>query len=78
MQFLMEGFHSRAANPRTTKADPALIQNLMEMGFSKSMCKAALKRNNNNFDRALDKLLSNGDQFIGVENSEDSAEEPNS
>lgn len=42
----------------------------MEMGFSKSQCKAALKKFFNNFDRALDALLNNGDQFIGVENSD--------
>ena len=47
----------------------------MEMGFTKSMCKAALKRHNNNMDRALDKLLENSDPYIGVENSESSDEE---
>lgn len=45
----------------------------MEMGFSKSMCKAALKKNKNNIDRSLDQLLSNPDQFIGVDNSNDSS-----
>ena len=48
------------------------IQTLMEMGFSKSQCKAALKSNKNNLERALEKLLANGDQFIGIENSDDS------
>jgi hypothetical protein len=33
----------------------------MEMGFSKSQCKAALKANKNNIERALEKLLANGD-----------------
>lgn len=50
------------------------------MGFTKSMCKAALKKNNNNMDKALDKLLENCERFIGVENSESSEEaheEPN-
>lgn len=42
------------------------------MGFSKSQCKAALKANKNSLDRALEKLLSNGDQYIGIENSDDS------
>ena len=54
------------------KADPSLISNLMEMGFSKSQCKAALKKTNNNFEKSLDKLLENGEQFIGLENSDDS------
>lgn len=44
------------------------------MGFSKSMCKAALKKNNNNMDKALDKLLENCERFIGIENSESSDE----
>ena len=44
------------------------------MGFTKSQCKAALKQNGNNFDKALDKLLNNGDAFIGIENSDDSDE----
>ena len=47
---------------------------LMDMGFSKSMCKAALKKYNNNMDKALDKLLNDGDQFIGVDNSDDSGD----
>lgn len=42
------------------------------MGFSKSQCKAALKANKNNLERALEKLLANSDQYIGIENSEDS------
>ena len=46
----------------------------MEMGFSRSQCKAALKDNRNNFERALDKLLTNGEQYIGVEDSDDSGE----
>ena len=54
------------------RADPGLVQNLMEMGFSRSQCKAALKDNRNNFERALDKLLNNGEQYIGVEDSDDS------
>ena len=62
----------RAMRPRRAKADPALIKTMMDMGFSKSQCKASLKQNGNNFDRALDKLLNNGDQYIGVENSDDS------
>lgn len=57
---------------REIKADKSKIKNLMEMGFTKSMCKAALKRNNNNMDKALDKLLENSDRYIGVENSESS------
>ena len=62
------------------KADPEKIETLMAMGFTKSQCKAALKRNNNNIDRCIDKLLENGDQFIGVENSDDSGDgvQPNS
>lgn len=44
----------------------------MEMGFTKSQCKAALKRNKNDVERCIDKLLTNGDQFIGIENSDDS------
>ena len=48
---------------------------MMDMGFSKSQCKAALKQNGNNFDKALDKLLTNGDAFIGIENSDDSGDE---
>jgi uncharacterized UBP type Zn finger protein len=69
--------HSRHSRPmvREIKADKQLITNLMEMGFTKSMCKAALKKNNNNFERSLDKLLENSDPFIGVENSESSADE---
>lgn len=47
----------------------------MDMGFSRSQCKAALKKFRNNIDRALDALLMNGEQFIGVDNSEDSGEE---
>lgn len=50
----------RSSNQRI-KADPEKIQTLMEMGFTKSQCKAALKRNNNNVDRCIDKLLENGD-----------------
>jgi hypothetical protein len=42
------------------------------MGFTKSQCKAALKANKNNLERCIDKLLTNGDQFIGIENSDDS------
>ena len=48
---------------------------MMDMGFTKSQCKAALKQNGNNFDKALDKLLTNGDAFIGIENSDDSADD---
>lgn len=57
------------------KAKPEFIAQLMDMGFSKSQCKAALKKNNNNIERCLDQLLDNGDQFIGIENSDDSADE---
>ena len=42
----------------------------MDMGFSRSQCKAALKRNHNNVERALDKLLENGDQYIGIDDSD--------
>lgn len=45
------------------------------MGFTKSMAKAALKQNGNNFEKSLDKLLTNSDQFIGLDNSDDSNEE---
>lgn len=45
----------------------------MEMGFTKSMCKAALKKCRNHIDRSLDQLLTNPDQFIGVDNSDDSS-----
>ena len=31
------------------------------MGFTKSQCKAALKSNKNNLERAIEKLLTNGD-----------------
>jgi hypothetical protein len=65
---------SRPAHISEARADPGLIARLMEMGFSKSMCKAALKKNGNNFERALDKLLENPDPYIGVEKS-DSEEE---
>jgi uncharacterized UBP type Zn finger protein len=54
-------------------ADKNHIKTLMEMGFSKAMCKAALKKNRNNIDRSLDQLLTNPDQFIGVDNSNDSS-----
>lgn len=56
------------------KANKDLIKQLMDMGFSKSMCKAALKRHNNNLEKSLDKLLENCERYIGVENSEDSDE----
>jgi len=49
-----------------------MIKTLMEMGFTKSQCKAALKQNKNNLERCIDKLLTNGDQFIGLENSDES------
>lgn len=31
--------------------------------------------NKNNLERCIDKLLTNGDQFIGLENSDDSADD---
>lgn len=72
----MGGRNERRPNlVREIKADKQLITNLMEMGFTKSMCKAALKKHHNNFEKALDKLLENSDPYIGVENSESSAEE---
>ena len=46
----------------------------MDMGFTKSQCKAALKKNKNNMEKSLDQLLEDGDQFIGIENSDDSDE----
>ena len=42
-------------------ADKNHIKTLMEMGFSKSMCKAALKKYRNNIERSLDQLLANSD-----------------
>jgi len=58
--------------PQRVRADPDMIKTLMEMGFTKSQCKAALKQNKNNLERCIDKLLTNGDQFIGLENSDES------
>ena len=60
--------------PREHKPKPEHIEQLMEMGFSKSQCKAALKKNHNKVDRALDKLLQNPDQFIGVGSDDDDDE----
>ena len=57
-------------NRPPVNADPGKVQQLMEMGFSKAMCKAALKKHKNNVDRALDNLLTNGDEFIGVNDSD--------
>ena len=45
------------------------------MGFARSQCKAALKKHRNNVEVALDQLLENGDQFIGVNDSESDGEE---
>jgi len=47
----------------------------MDMGFARSQCKAALKKHRNNVEVALDQLLENGDQFIGVGDSESDGEE---
>jgi hypothetical protein len=47
----------------------------MDMGFARSQCKAALKKHRNNVEVALDQLLENGDQFIGVNDSESDGEE---
>ena len=55
------------------RADKNHLKTLMEMGFSKSMCKAALKKYKNNIERSLDQLLANPDQFVGVDNSNDSS-----
>ena len=65
----------RPAHIAEARADPGLIARLMEMGFSKSMCKAALKKNGNSFERALDKLLENPDPYIGVERSDSEGEQ---
>ena len=52
-----------------------MITTLMDMGFTKSQCKAVLKQCKNDLEKSLDKLLNNGDAYIGLENSDDSAEE---
>lgn len=52
-----------------------MITTLMDMGFSKSQCKAVLKQTKNDLEKSLDKLLTNGDAYIGIENSDDSGEE---
>ena len=49
-----------------------MITTLMDMGFSRSQCKAVLKQTKNDLDKSLDKLLTNGDAYIGIENSDDS------
>mmetsp|Transcript_7697 Transcript_7697/g.11934 ORF Transcript_7697/g.11934 Transcript_7697/m.11934 type:complete len:82 (+) Transcript_7697:1529-1774(+) len=61
--------------PRQFHADPNLVTQLMEMGFTKAQCKAALKKTKNNMERALDQLLNNGDQFLGLDNSNDSVDQ---
>lgn len=60
---------------RRVKADPSMISTLMDMGFTKSQCKAVLKQTKNDLEKSLDKLLNNGDAYIGLENSDDSADE---
>lgn len=52
-----------------------MISTLMDMGFTKSQCKAVLKQTKNDLEKSLDKLLNNGDAYIGLENSDDSADE---
>jgi len=52
-----------------------MIATLMDMGFSRSQCKAVLKQTRNDLDKSLDKLLTNGEAYIGIENSDDSGEE---
>jgi uncharacterized UBP type Zn finger protein len=52
-----------------------MIKTLMDMGFSKSQCKAVLKQTKNDLEKSLDKLLTNGDAYIGIENSDDSGGE---
>ena len=52
-----------------------MITTLMDMGFTRSQCKAALKQNRNDLEKSLDKLLTNGDAYIGIENSDDSGNE---
>jgi len=67
----MRAFGSGAPAGRgPIKADEGKVKQLMEMGFTKPMCKAALKKHRNNVDRALDNLLMNGDEFIGAADSE--------
>ena len=44
------------------------------MGFSRSQCKAALKRHRLNVEVALDKLLENSDRFIGVDSDSEDEE----
>ena len=60
---------------RRVKADPSMISTLMDMGFTKSQCKAVLKQTKNDLEKSLDKLLNNGEAYIGLENSDDSADE---
>ena len=52
-----------------------MISTLMDMGFTRSQCKAVLKQTKNDLDKSLDKLLTNGDAYIGIENSDDSGDE---
>lgn len=49
-----------------------MISTLMDMGFSRSQCKAVLKQTKNDLEKSLDKLLNNGEAYIGLENSDDS------
>mmetsp|Transcript_16951 Transcript_16951/g.28701 ORF Transcript_16951/g.28701 Transcript_16951/m.28701 type:complete len:174 (-) Transcript_16951:127-648(-) len=66
---------SQARAEPIVHADPSMVQQLADMGFTKSQCKAALKKFNNNMERSLDQLLNNGSQFIGLENSDDSIDQ---
>lgn len=75
LRIVRAGDGHRHQGPPRVQADPELVKTLMEMGFTKSQCKAALKMNKNNLDKCIDKLLTNGDQFIGLENSDDSGDE---
>lgn len=75
LRIVRAGEGHRHQGPPRVQADPELVKTLMEMGFTKSQCKAALKMNKNNLDRCIDKLLTNGDQFIGLENSDDSGDD---
>ena len=70
LRIVRAGEGHRHQGPQRVRADPDAIKTLMEMGFTKSQCKAALKMNKNNIERCIDKLLTNGDQFIGLENSD--------
>ena len=45
----------------------------MDMGFAKSICKTALKKNRNNLEKSLEQLISNPNQFVGIDNSDDSS-----